>query len=118
MFARFIHRPPDKDFFNSSENLIKYTGLPPYEVLIVVFDHAAPHVSRRNGCTTLNRFQENVMVLMKLRLNVPFQDLAYRFEFSLSSVSRIFTPWIIAMDLRLSCFIHRPDRGQLSQCHP
>ena len=70
-----MHRT--KIFFNSSEKVRFYTGLPSYEVLIVVFDHVAPHLSRRLGCTTLNRFQEFVMVLMKLRLNVPFQDLAY-----------------------------------------
>ena len=118
MFSRFVYRAPDKDFFNSSEKVRFYTGLPSYEVLIVVFDHVAPRVSRRLGCTTLNRFQEFVMVLMKLRLNVPFQDLAYRFELSLSSVSRIFTSWIIAMDLRLSCFIHWPDREQLWKTMP
>ena len=105
-------------FFNSSEKVRLYTGLPSYEVLIVGFDHVAPHVSRRLGCTTLNRFQEFVMVLMKLRLNVPFQDLTYRFELSLSSVSRIFTSWIVAMDLRLSCFIHWPDREQLWKTMP
>ena len=113
MFSRFEYRAPDKDLFNSSEKVRFYTGLPSYEVLMVVFDHVAPHVPRRLGCTTLNRFQEFVMVLMKLRLNVPFQDLAYRFVLSLSSVSRIFMSWIIAMDLRLSCFIHWPDREQL-----
>ena len=118
MFSRFEYRAPDKDFLNSSEKVRFYTGLPSYEVLMVVFDHVAPHVPRRLGCTTLNRFQEFVMVLMKLRLNVPFQDLAYRFVLSLSSVSRIFTSWIMAMDLRLSCFIHWPDREQLWKTMP
>ena len=118
MFSRFVYCAPDKDFFNSSEKVRFYTSLPSYEVLIVVFDHVAPHVSRRLGCTILNRFQEFVMVLMKLHLNIPFQDLAYRFELSLSSVSRIFTSWIIAMDLRLSCFIHWPDREQLWKTMP
>ena len=95
-----------------------YTGLPSYEVLMVVFDHVAPHVSRRLGSTALNRFEEFVMVLMKLCLNVPFQDLAYRFVLSLSSVSRIFTSWIIALDVRLFYFIHWPDREQLWKTMP
>ena len=72
MFTSVVYRFPDKDFFDSSEKVRFYTGLPSYEVLMVVFDHVAPHVSRRLGSTTLNRFQEFVMVLMKLRLNVPF----------------------------------------------
>ena len=44
---------------------------------MVVFEHVIPRVTRRTQ--SLDRFQEFVMVLMKLRLNVPFQDLAYRF---------------------------------------
>ena len=118
MFTSFEYRAPDKDFFNSSEKVRFYTGLPSFEVLMIVFNHVAPHVSRRLGSTTLNKFQEFVMTLMKLRLNVPFQDLAYRFVLSLSSVSRIFTSWLIAMDLRLSCFIHWPDREQLWKTMP
>ena len=118
MFTSFVYRAPDKDFFDSSEKVRFYTGLPSYEVLMVVFDHVAPHVSRRLGSTALNRFQEFVMVLMKVPLNVPFQDLAYRFVFSLSSVSRIFTSWIIALDVWLSCFIHWPHREQLWKTMP
>ena len=75
-------------------------------------------MSQQLGCITLNRFQEFVMVLKKLHLNVPFQDLAYQFELSLSSVSRLFMSWIIAMDLRLSHFIHWPDREQLWKTMP
>ena len=55
MFSRFEYRAPDKDFFNSSEKVRFYTGLPSYEVLMVVFNHVAQHVPRRLGCTTLNR---------------------------------------------------------------
>ena len=43
------------------------------------------------------------MVLMKLRLNMPFKDLAYRFKnISVSSISRTFSAWMIAMDNGLS----------------
>ena len=89
MFARpQRYQAPGKDFFNSDEKVRFYTGLPSFEILMVVFDHVSPYVTRKTQC--LDRFQELVMVLMKLRLNVPFQDLAYRFMVSLSTVSRIF----------------------------
>lgn len=39
---------------------------------------------------SLDRFQEFVMVPMKVQLNVPFQELTYRFTTSVSTVSRIF----------------------------
>lgn len=61
-------------------------------------------------CLVVDTFQEFVMVLIKLQLNVPFQDLAYCLDISLSSVSRIFNSWIA---VRLSCFIDWPDRKEL-----
>jgi len=57
---------------------------------MVVFKHVSPHVSRRS--LNLDSFQEFVMVLMKLRLNVPFQDLAYRFMISLSTAQEYLAP--------------------------
>ncbi|XP_022799863.1 uncharacterized protein LOC111337765 [Stylophora pistillata] len=110
MFTSSVYRAPDERFFDSSDKIRFYTGLPSYEVLMVVFEHVAPNVARKHSSTILGGFQEFVMVLMKLRLDMPFQDLAYRFVVSLSSVSRIFTSWIVAMDSRLSCFIYWPKR--------
>ena len=50
--------------------------------------------------------KRNNYPLMKLnRVNMTFQDLVYRFPISLSIVSRIFTAWMIAMDMRLSPLI-------------
>lgn len=39
---------------------------------------------------SLNRFLEFIMVLIKLRLNISFQELAYHFVVSISTVARIF----------------------------
>lgn len=47
------------------------------------FEHVAPSVNRKS--LTLDKFQEFIIVLMKLRLNVPFQDLAYRFSIYVST---------------------------------
>ena len=58
------------------------------------------------------------MVLIKLWLNVSFQDLACRFNISLSSVSRIFNSWMTVMDARLSCFINWPDRKDFWKTMP
>ena len=56
---------------------------------MVVFEHVSSDVSRQTQ--NVSRFQEFVMVLIKLRLNVPLQDLAYRFAVSVTTVSRIFS---------------------------
>ena len=100
MFLKSGYTASMQEYFDSSEKVRFYTGLPSYDVLLIVFQHVAPHVPRR--AKVLDSFQEFVMVLIKLRLNVPFQDLAYRFNISLSSVSRIFNSCITVMDARLS----------------
>ena len=108
MFVKPGYTAPTQEYFDSSEKVRFFTGLSSYDALLIVFEHVAPHVPRR--AKVLDTFQEFVMVLIKLRLNVPFQDLAYHFNISLSSVSRIFNSWITVMDARLSCVINWPNR--------
>ena len=72
-------------------------------LLIKTFEFVSPYVSRTTK--TLSLFQEFVIVLIKLRLNVPNLDLAYRFEVSLSTVSRVFKAWMEVLDVRLSPLI-------------
>lgn len=96
MFHKQTYQVPDREYFSSDDKVRFYTGLPSYQVLIAALNHVAPHVGRRPQ--TLDPFQEFVMVLMKLRLNVPYQDLSYRFLVSVPTVSRIFWSWINAMD--------------------
>ena len=96
MFQKSTYWAPDIDFFNSDEKVCFYTGLPSLEVLMVVFDHVASHVKRQTQ--SINRFQEFIIVLMKLRLNVPLQDLAYCFVVLISTMSRVFFHLIVVMD--------------------
>ena len=107
----------DKEYFrNSDHKVLFYTGLPSYEILNFVFELVSPFASRRSQ--TLSPFQEFVMVLIKLRLDVSFQDLAYRLNISVPTVSRTFHSWLITMDIRLSPFIHWPDRESLIRSMP
>lgn len=110
------YKAPDKDFFDTDEKIRFYTGLPSWEILMVAFEHVAKYVTRRTQ--SLNRFQEFAMVLIKLRLNVPFQDLAYRFVVSISTVSRIFSSWMVVMAARLAPLISWPDRERLWRTMP
>ena len=72
-------KPFDQNYFRDDNAKVSFcTGLPTYEVLEASFINVSPFVKRRTQCLTL--FQEMTMVLMKLRLNVPHQDLAYRFQ--------------------------------------
>ena len=85
LFCATKTQPFTEDYFKDSDDKTRfYTGLPDFDVLMTTFNFVSPHVTRRTK--TLSPFQEFVMALIKLRLNVPNQDLAYRFEMSLSTV--------------------------------
>ncbi|XP_068735461.1 uncharacterized protein [Montipora capricornis] len=118
LFAESVtSKPFDKNYFKEDNGKVSfYTGLPTFEVLEATFNHVSPHVKRRTQ--SLSLFQEMVMVLVKLRLNVPHQDLAYRFGVSMSTVSRTFAHWLVIMDVRLSPLIRWPEREELWKTMP
>ena len=49
---------------------------------------------------------------------MPLQDLAYRFKVSHSTVSRIFSSWLVVIDIRLFPLISWPEREQLWRTMP
>ena len=55
---------------------------------------------------------------MKLRLNPPLLDLAYRFNVSVSTISRAISRWATIMDIRLQPLILWPDRDELRRTMP
>lgn len=93
-------KPFDEREFAQSEDKVQfYTGLPSFGVLKAVFNFVAPDVSRNS--LLLTKFQGFALTLMKLKLNMPMQDLAYRFHVSVSTVSRTIFAWMVVMDTRL-----------------
>ena len=116
LFKRGSYQAPDDDYFDTDEKVKFYTGLSSSYLLKIVFDHVAPHVTRKS--LSLTKFQEFVLVLIKLRLNVPLKDVAFRFNISRSTASRIFSFWIAVMDIRLSPMISLPDREKLWNTMP
>ena len=97
----------EKTFTDDDEYVKFYTGLPNFKVLKSVFDFVAlPPTST----TKLTRFQEFILTLIKLRLDSPYKDLAYRFGISISTVSRIISKWLTMMDDELRDLIIWPTR--------
>ncbi|XP_070390159.1 uncharacterized protein [Dermacentor albipictus] len=89
-----------------------YTGLPSYAMLIASFnivEGSVPH----GGRNALTKFQEFLVTLIRLRLGVPVQDLAYRFCVSQATVTRILERWLDVMHIRLSKLVEWPDREEL-----
>ena len=117
LFKETVVQPFTEQYFVNNEDRVRfYTGLPGFDVLNTTFRFVSPFVSRKSKTLTL--FQEFVMVLIKLRLHVPLQDLAFRFGVSLSTVSRTFTAWLTVMDVRLSPLIRWPERDELWRTMP
>ena len=97
-----------------------YTGLPNLAILMLVIQYVTVAIPYKKGTTghSLSCFQEIMLVLMKLRLNLDERDLAYRFEISQSSVSRIFKKWISIMSKRLQFLIRWPSREEVQKTLP
>ena len=101
----------------SSKKFIQfYTGLPNAQLLRTIFEFVVPADSSK--IAKLSHFQEFMMTLIKLRLNSPMQDLAFRFGVSCSTVFRILHKWLTIMDIKLRPLIMWPDRENLRQTMP
>lgn len=94
-----------------------YTGLPFFKTLMAVFTYISAHVVS-GPRSSITKFQQFIMVLMKLRLNLTNQDIAYRFGIHQSSVSRNFRKWIDVMYIRLKPLIKWPEREDLLKTMP
>ena len=73
-----------------------YSGLPNFSTLKAVFEFVSPEQST---LSKLSPFQQFMMVLLKLRMNLPMKDLAYRFNVSVATVSRVWLKRMVRMVL-------------------
>lgn len=109
--------PLHEDNLNDDEKVKFYTGLPNIHILLTLFNLISPFVSRSNR-SSLSLFQELVLTLCRLRLNLSFTDLGYRFGVSHQTASRIFDKWITMMASKLSFLIRWPTREELWKTMP
>ena len=107
----------EESFVNDDAKVSFYSGLPSFLVLMAVFNLVAKHVhsSYRNSLT---QFEEFIMTLMRFRLNLPTQDLAYRFNVSQATASRVCSKWTDVLFCKLKCFVMWPDRESLRKTMP
>ena len=105
-------------FIEFDEKTLKfYTGLPNSQIFNIIFATTCEYIyhDKRNKLT---KQQELFMVLMRLRLGLLEEDLAYRFGIDQSNVSRIITKWLNVMSQRLHFLIAWPERDQLRKTMP
>ena len=107
-----------EDSFRDNDDKTKfYTGIPSFSLLMHVLNLIAPHI-KRNSQNSLCQFQEFLLVLIRLKLNSPLQDLAYRFNVSVPTAHRIFDRWIHVMSVRLNFLIQWPEQEELQATMP
>ena len=78
--------------------VLYYTGLPNVKVLKAIFKHVLKTMPSER-INKLTPFQEFMCTLQKLISNTPLQGLAYQFGVSKATISRIFSRWLIQMDI-------------------
>ena len=76
-------------------------------------DHLQPCVTWCSKTQTLTKFQQLLLTLKRLRLNLLVQDLAYRFSIHASTVSRTFHACIQTLYSSMDFLVHWPDQENL-----
>ena len=107
----------EETFQNEDEKVKFYTGLPNFLMLMALFNYLTEHISSGPRSVT-TKFQEMLMVLMRLRLGLPLQIVADLFMVSESAASRICLKMIDVMFMRMAPLIHWPDRESLRKTMP
>ena len=104
-------------FEDNDKKVLYYTGLGTWALLMTLFMYVKPHL-QNSGKFSLSPFQQLIVTLMRLRLNLPIQDLGYRFQVHTSTVSRIFSRVVDVLFVKLKPLIRWPDRDALSMTMP
>ena len=100
---------------NDNSTVKYFTGLPSFSVLKVIYNFVSKDVPETSGCP---KFDQYLLTLMKLRLNVGDKDLAFRFGISQASVSRYINKWVDVLSIKLAFLIHWPERQELLKTMP
>ncbi|XP_065639959.1 uncharacterized protein LOC136072629 [Hydra vulgaris] len=105
------------EWFDTDSKVTFYTGLPNLKILCCLFNFLKP-LTTENENSVLSYFEEFSLTLMRLRLNLSIRDLAYRFETSKSTSSKVFLRWIDIMYFRMKHLIKCPARNELIETMP
>nr|XP_047146612.1 uncharacterized protein LOC101235303 [Hydra vulgaris] len=105
------------EWFDTDSKVTFYTGLPNLKILCCLFNFLKPLITE-NENSVLSYFEEFSLTLMRLRLNLSIRDLAYRFETSKSTSSKVFLRWIDIMYFRMKHLIKWPARNELIETMP
>ena len=98
----------DESDFKDDEKVKFYTGFASADILLATFDLISPGISQCKNLA-LSKFQKFVCTLLRMRLNLQIQDLAYRYCVSAAVISKAFGEIIDLLFVNLKPAIHWPD---------
>ncbi|XP_035998273.1 uncharacterized protein LOC118564392 [Fundulus heteroclitus] len=108
----------NQESFEKNEDKTKfYTGLPNFLVLMQIFELCEPYIPS-GPMSVLSKFEQLILVLLRLRLNLQLKDLAFRFKISLPTASRVWHKIIDILHERLEFQIEWPERHVLQATMP
>lgn len=108
----------DQNFFREDDEKVRYyTGLQDYCTLDILFQFVEPYIPH-SSASVLSKFQQLVLTLIKLRLNLSHLDNGHRFGINRSSASRLFLSMVDVLYKRLKPLIYWPDRNELRETTP
>ncbi|XP_044745078.1 uncharacterized protein LOC123306940 [Coccinella septempunctata] len=102
---------------NNDEKCRFYTGLTSFKVLNVIIKWMRPFLLPQ-GKFKLNTENQIVLTLVKLRLDLKFQQLGFAFGVHPSTVSSCFKKVVSIMSRKLKSLIVWPDRSSLIKTMP
>ncbi|XP_028291655.1 uncharacterized protein LOC114454923 isoform X2 [Gouania willdenowi] len=103
---------------NDAEKVKFYTGLPNYFVLETVMWLLVPHMDGMKNIK-LSKFQQLLLTLMRLRLDLRNQDLAYRFGVKVGTVTKTVHRMVNIMSSTLvPTAVFWPSRAELRKNLP
>ena len=111
------HTMRESDLVDNDRKVLYYTGLNLWELLNTLFQYVKPQLCSHVQ-SSLSPFQQLLVTLMRLRLNLPGRDLAYRFSVHESTVSRIFARVLEVLFANLKPLIIWPERDVLTKTMP
>lgn len=101
---------------NNDKKVNILTGLPTFSLLMTLFNFVAPFLTQKSGLTL---FQQYMLTLIKLKMNLSFDFLAYYFATDSATISTLFKHCISVMYCRLvPSFVIWPDRESLRKSLP
>lgn len=112
------HHPINEEYFLGEDERVRFhTGLEGYHLITKLYTFIEKDVFV-NVNSALTGFQQMNLTLMKLRLNLSVQDLAYRFNVSPATASKIFLKILDVLHGKLNWLIKWPCRDELRETMP